>query len=146
MRNKTLLLTGALLVAAWGLPASADAKPYHDRRPSSCVVKSGHHAKHRSHHRSHLSHSGLRLHFNFGAPVRHYRSSPVIHRPAYQVSSCRATVAKVQARLNRLGYRCGWVDGRLGSRTSRAIAYYQRDHCLSVTGTITGQLLRSLRI
>jgi hypothetical protein len=149
MKNKILLITGATLAAGLGLPSVADAKPHH-HRSSSCAVekqKRGHHqAKHRHYHKPHRSHSGLNLSLSFGTPVRSYRSHPVFTSTPCRTKVHRGTVARVQSRLNWLGYRAGYVDGYMGNRTSRAIAYYQRDNCLRVTGTITLELLRSLRI
>lgn len=40
----------------------------------------------------------------------------------------------VQARLRNLGYNVGPVDGRFGPRTSRALAAFQADHGLEVSG------------
>lgn len=52
----------------------------------------------------------------------------------------------VQADLARLGYYHGPIDGNVepGSRTARAIARYQRDHRLPVTGAIDGNVIASL--
>jgi len=52
----------------------------------------------------------------------------------------------VQAELARLGYYHGPIDGNVdpGSKTSRAIALYQRDHRLPVTGAIDGNVIASL--
>lgn len=58
----------------------------------------------------------------------------------------RATVKKVQKKLNRRGYDCGTPDGIRGSKTSEAIRQYQADHDLKVTGTVNASLLRSLNI
>ncbi len=54
--------------------------------------------------------------------------------------------AQVQADLARDGYYNGPVDGLVGPGTQAAIAAYQRDNGLRVTGTITNGLLRSLGI
>lgn len=52
----------------------------------------------------------------------------------------------VQADLARLGYYHGPIDGNVdpGSKTSRAIALYQRDHRLPVTGAVDGNVIASL--
>jgi hypothetical protein len=52
--------------------------------------------------------------------------------------------ASVQRDLAQQGYYRGPVDGLVGPMTSAAIAAYQRDNRLPVTGTITHSLLRSL--
>ncbi|PYJ17291.1 MAG: hypothetical protein DME96_06530 [Verrucomicrobia bacterium] len=38
----------------------------------------------------------------------------------------------------------GAIDGALGDQTEAAIAHYQEDHDLSVTGTLTAATLQSL--
>ena len=58
----------------------------------------------------------------------------------------KATVKKVQTKLNRKGYDCGTPDGIRGSKTSDAIREYQKDHDLKVTGTVNASLLKSLNI
>ncbi|MDE7311440.1 MAG: peptidoglycan-binding protein [Eubacterium sp.] len=58
----------------------------------------------------------------------------------------KATVKKVQKKLNRKGYDCGTPDGIRGSKTSDAIREYQKDHDLKVTGTVNASLLKSLNI
>jgi len=50
----------------------------------------------------------------------------------------------VQDRLDRLGYSAGPVDGVIGPQTRDAIADFQEDHGLPVTGGIDRPLLRAL--
>lgn len=52
--------------------------------------------------------------------------------------------AEVQEALARQGYYRGDIDGATGPATRDAIATFQRNHRLAVTGTITPQLLDSL--
>jgi hypothetical protein len=54
------------------------------------------------------------------------------------------TVSAVQSKLATLGYYHGTIDGVLGDETEAAIARYQEDHDLSVTGTVTAATLQSL--
>ncbi len=54
------------------------------------------------------------------------------------------TVRKVQEALNAAGYDCGTPDGVAGSGTTAAIEKYQTDKSLTVTGTITDELLGAL--
>ena len=54
------------------------------------------------------------------------------------------TIKSVQETLNIKGYDCGTPDGIVGSGTEDAIKKYQSDNSLSVTGTITEELLTSL--
>lgn len=56
------------------------------------------------------------------------------------------TVTKVQEALNSAGYDCGTPDGIAGSGTKGQIEKYQADKGLTVTGTITDELLESLGI
>jgi hypothetical protein len=53
-------------------------------------------------------------------------------------------IANVQAVLQQLGYYAYGVDGVLGPATETAIANYQRDYGLSVTGAIDPATVRSL--
>jgi hypothetical protein len=54
-------------------------------------------------------------------------------------------VAVAQARLKRLGYYHGRIDGELGPATHRAITEYQRDHGLRVSGSVTPNTLNSMQ-
>ena len=53
-------------------------------------------------------------------------------------------IANIQAALQQLGYYPYAVDGILGPQTETAIANYQRDYGLSVTGAIDPPTVRSL--
>ena len=54
------------------------------------------------------------------------------------------TVGAVQSGLAKLGYYNGAVDGVLGDQTEAALARYQQDRDLSVTGTVDAATLQSL--
>jgi hypothetical protein len=54
--------------------------------------------------------------------------------------------AEVQSALSQQGYYQGPVDGVVGPGTQAAIAAYQRDNGLRVTGTITPDLLNNLGV
>lgn len=56
------------------------------------------------------------------------------------------TVKKVQEALNSAGYDCGTPDGIAGSGTKAAIEKYQTDKGITVTGTITDELIETLGI
>lgn len=56
------------------------------------------------------------------------------------------TVMKVQQALNSAGYDCGTPDGIAGNGTKTQIEKYQTDNNLNVTGTITDELLGTLKI
>lgn len=53
---------------------------------------------------------------------------------------------EVQSRLSTLGYRTGTVDGVFGANTRRALASWQQDEGLRVTGYLTADQVRALRI
>ena len=55
-----------------------------------------------------------------------------------------ATVSTVQSELAKLGYYHGAIDGVVGDETEAALARYQEDYHLSVTGTLTAATLQSL--
>ncbi len=57
-----------------------------------------------------------------------------------------STISAVQSELAKLGYYRGTIDGVAGDETQAAIARYQQDHDLSVTGTVTAAILQSLRL
>ena len=56
------------------------------------------------------------------------------------------TVSAVQSELAKLGYYNGEIDGTLGDQTEAALARYQEDRDLSVTGTVDAPTLQSLGI
>ena len=56
------------------------------------------------------------------------------------------TVQAVQTRLTQLGYYNGPVDGVVGPATRDALAKYQIAQHLSVTGSLSPDMLRSLRL
>ena len=58
--------------------------------------------------------------------------------------SSNGVVSSVQSQLEKLGYYRGAVDGVLGDQTEAAIARYQEDNDLSVTGVVTAATLQSL--
>jgi Putative peptidoglycan binding domain len=64
--------------------------------------------------------------------------------PAADEYGNNATVSAVQSALAKLGYYHGAVDGVLGDATEAALAQYQEDRDLSVTGTVTAATLQSL--
>ena len=55
-----------------------------------------------------------------------------------------STAADVQSKLAQLGYYNGDVDGQIGPLSRQAIANYQADQGLPVSGAIDDQLLESL--
>jgi Putative peptidoglycan binding domain len=86
-----------------------------------------------------------------GNPYGYYNYYPYSDddQPAYASSgesAANATVSAVQAELAKLGYYNGAIDGTLGDQTEAALARYQEDRELSVTGTVDAATLQSLKI
>jgi Putative peptidoglycan binding domain len=75
-----------------------------------------------------------------------YTQNPYSYYNGYAPSaqSGNAVVSSVQSQLAKLGYYRGAVDGVAGDETQAAIARYQEDNGLSVTGTVTAATLQSL--
>lgn len=76
------------------------------------------------------------------APV--YRTTYIpATAPAYN-SYPSSIIAQTQVQLARMGYYRGAIDGEFGPQTNRAIARYQLDYGLPVTGRVDRTTLRSL--
>jgi putative peptidoglycan binding protein len=69
-----------------------------------------------------------------------------VYRETYYTKHHRSLEADVQVALSRRGYYRGPIDGDIGPGSRGAIAAYQRDHGLAVTGNINSALIRSLGI
>jgi hypothetical protein len=61
-------------------------------------------------------------------------------------SAANPTVSVVQSQLAKLGYYNGAIDGVLGDETEAALARYQQDQDISVTGTVNAATLQSLGV
>jgi hypothetical protein len=59
-------------------------------------------------------------------------------------TNSNGAVSAVQSKLASFGYYHGAIDGILGDETEAALARYQQDEDLSVTGTLTGATLHAL--
>jgi hypothetical protein len=64
------------------------------------------------------------------------------YAPSGQYSN--SVVGAVQSKLASLGYYHGAIDGILGDESEAALARYQQDQDLSVTGTVTSATLQAL--
>jgi hypothetical protein len=75
-----------------------------------------------------------------------YTQNPYSYYTGYAApaESGNAAVSSVQSQLAKLGYYRGAVDGVAGDETQAALARYQEDNDLSVTGTVTAATLQSL--
>ena len=100
--------------------------------------------------------SNVSFGFFFGQPVQPVYRQVVVPQPVYvqprrvygyQGGSYENNLlASAQARLARLGYYRGYVDGDFGPQTARAVRNYQIDYGLPVTGRLDGRTLASLGI
>ena len=72
-----------------------------------------------------------------------YTQDPYSYYTGYASPAQRgnAVVSSIQSQLAKSGYYGGAVDGVLGDQTEAAIARYQEDNDLSVTGTVTAATL-----
>lgn len=61
-------------------------------------------------------------------------------------STSSSTVKKVQAALNKKGYKCGKADGVMGKKTIVAIKEFQKDEGLTVDGKIGPEVKNALGI
>jgi His-Xaa-Ser repeat protein HxsA len=89
--------------------------------------------------------------YSSGSPYDYYNYSPYNDddQSGYSnsgQSAANAAVSAIQSELAKLGYYDGAIDGTLGDQTEAAIARYQEDQNLSVTGTVDAATLQSLGI
>src|SRR6476660_5603316 len=86
---------------------------------------------------------------NNGYPYDYYQYSPNNYddqqgyAPSEQDAN-NATVSAVQSKLAKLGYYRGAIDGVEGDETQAALARYQEEHDLSVTGTLTAATMQAM--
>ncbi len=59
--------------------------------------------------------------------------------------SVKEIITQTQMLLNKLGYKVGAPDGKMGPKTRRAIVSFQRKSGLSPTGTINAELVKVLK-
>lgn len=140
MKTLPVLAVGLITSAATLVPLH-DAEAKHERHRESHYDR--HHDRHRESYRApryryHRPSSGVIFSFNFSPTPRY-----VVPVRSYDTYS-RSTVADVQAALARRGYDVGYIDGVAGPRTRDAIADFQRDRGLRVTGGINDATLRAL--
>ena len=85
--------------------------------------------------------------YGFGYPYYYddsYYSAPYVTTSTADYDTGNSLAAEVQQALAAQGYYHDVIDGDVGPMTRDAIAAYQRDHRLPVTGTINTPLLDSL--
>jgi hypothetical protein len=166
---KTFGIAALAVAGVLAIPQVTEAKPKHSSHSSK--HHDDHHDDHdRDHHSSYYSYprssyvvtlgtgyAGRGYYYGpRGAPyyyespgVRYYATRSVVPREYWGSSygsdyGSNNTGAAVQSELARRGYYHGSIDGAIGPMSSRAIARYQSDRGLPVTGSITSSLLRSL--
>ena len=127
-------------------------------RLSHSYILAGHrsHSSHRSHgsHRSHSSGSSSGYstypsrNTNSTPPSSVLPSSPSAAPKTLPGNSdkFRKVVVQVQTALFVRDYYSGGIDGIIGPETKSAISRYQKDANLSITGTVTPELLDALGI
>ena len=93
---------------------------------------------------SDLIETGTQLLQQFATP-RAFDDSPPMHRRLPAPSSHRAEVVEAQKLLGELGYSPGAPDGQMGPNTRKAIAAFQGQAGLRVTGALDAPLLAALR-
>jgi hypothetical protein len=168
--NRSILFTPFLatviLAAACLLPQAAEGKDKH-RSKGRSEIAPPRDSRHdddgaRRSYRSHPS-SGFVLSFGtgyagrgyyYGPPrspyyyerpeVRYYATREAARREYYSRGDNNSSGASVQQALRRRGYYHGPVDGQIGPQSRRAIARYQQERGLRVTGGISPSLLHSL--
>jgi len=74
-----------------------------------------------------------------------YSYTPGYYGSSISYNSGTYTAMRVQQGLADSGYDPGPIDGIVGPRTEAAVAAYQRDNSLPITGTIDQNLLSSLQ-
>jgi hypothetical protein len=82
--------------------------------------------------------------YSYGYDSGYSDSGDYDDQNGYADQSGNSTVAAVQERLARDGYYRGQVDGVFGSETRAAIAEFQSNRGLRVTGSLTQQTLAAL--
>lgn len=74
----------------------------------------------------------------------YYGSGVYDDQNSYVDQTGNSTIAAVQERLAREGYYRGQIDGVFGSETRAAIAEFQSNHGLRVSGAVTNETLAAL--
>lgn len=82
--------------------------------------------------------------YDYEYDSRYYDSGVYDDQNGYVDQSGNSTIAAVQERLARDGSYRGQIDGVFGQETRAAIAEYQSNHSLRVTGALTNETLAAL--
>jgi hypothetical protein len=84
--------------------------------------------------------------YDYGYDQPYYGYGDTYAGPAPAIALSQNLVAAVQNQLTRLGYVTGVSDGVFGPMTQNALANFQRDHNLSVTGQLDQMTLQALGV
>jgi len=82
--------------------------------------------------------------YGYGYDYDPYQGEAYYDQNGYADQYADSTVASAQDQLAKQGYYRGAIDGVLGPETRRAIAQYQSNHGLRVTGALTTDTLQAL--
>ena len=127
------------MITAEAHPGRTDAQGGHHDYQNKSGLGSYHY--HCGGHPAHLHDNGV-------CPYSSNYTSTTSHKSTKKVSKYykASTVRKVQKKLNKLGYKCGKVDGSYGKKTKIAIRKYQRKKGMTVNGKINKSLCKKLHI
>jgi hypothetical protein len=84
--------------------------------------------------------------YDYGYDQPYYDNGDNYAAPAPALALSQGLVAAVQNQLTRLGYVTGPADGVVGPLTQNAVAGFQRDHNLSVTGQLDPMTIQALGV
>lgn len=166
LHNFMLGLAAAGFLPQTAMPSSDDinSSGSEDNGPPLFQVLKGEHTYTLAGHRSHSSHSSHGSHrsssgggYSGVVPSRPLGNSTppssVLPRAPQAPSTLPGNsqlfidlARRVQVALQVSGYYTGAIDGIVGSGTRSAIAMFQRDKGLEITGTMTSELLDALNI
>jgi len=82
--------------------------------------------------------------YPYGYDSNYYSGEQYYDENSYADQTGNSTIAAVQERLSHDGYYRGHIDGVFGSETRAALAEFQSNHGLHVTGTLTNDTLAAL--
>ena len=82
--------------------------------------------------------------YGYGYDPNYYHGEQYYDENTYADQAGNSTIAAVQERLSHDGYYRGHIDGVFGSETRAALAQFQSNHGLHVTGTLTNDTLAAL--
>jgi hypothetical protein len=82
--------------------------------------------------------------YGYGYDQNYYYGEQYYDDNGYADQAGNSTIVAVQERLSHDGYYRGHIDGVFGSATRAALAEFQSNHGLHVTGTLTNDTLAAL--